>query len=248
MKEKYEKKRGIKMYTPDERAECLKQVRSAYQTLELFENMKKEGDEAKNFAETAFSLNAYAIAAIAKTFDFSSKVKEELEERSRENRERNEKIQILEKQLASNLEPDNYQKNVQQAFKKIEEMWKEHGFSGTYKPIIRQYGNVSLTFLLHPIHDMWDMLLEEEDEKKVEELFRKRKQVFDEKGFEVINNSSYVYILDNDTNKQKIQNLLQQLFPTLEIYKWDAQKQENVFILSRVEVAIKSLQFLEEIV
>lgn len=234
------------MFTPDEKATCLKQIQNAYQTLELYEKMKKEEKDTEDFAETTFSLNAYAIAEIAKTMGFSSKVKEQLDEQSRENRERQKRIQTLENQLSSQTNATTYQEHVKTVFEQIESTWKEEGFTGTYQPSISQYGEVSLSLQLEPIHDIMDIWMEEADEKKAEELFQVRRRSFFDKEFDVIQDSSYVFVLDNDENKRNIQTLLTHLFPTVTIDKWDSRKQRDVFILWKVDVSLKSLQFLEE--
>lgn len=234
--------------TEDQKATALKDVKNAYGTLDLYESNKKDG-KVSDFAHTALSLNAYAIASIAEIFGLQSRVKDTLDAQTKVNRERNEQIEELEQQLGSTFQPKLYTDKVSDSFQKIENRWMEEGFYGTYNQTITEYGDILISFHLRPPHHAYDLMDDDvESEEQLQTLFQQTLQAFNEKNLQTLNVSSYVHPVDCDANKKKIEMILKDLFPTLEIEQWNAQKQEGgIFTLTNVQARIKNLQFLEEV-
>lgn len=229
------------MLNQDVKTRTLESIVSAYQALDFYLKQKEENTIEEDFVHTAFGLVESCISNVAKDFELVSIIKNQTEERSRENRERNKRIQELEKEIANNSDFSKYKENIIKIEETISKTWKEKGFSITTNFHLTDYGNIQIELGTEPITECWDLLDEEDYEAKFEE----RRKIYDTHEFLTIDEGKYKHVIDNDRNKEKLLMMISETFPGAEITKFMSYKNRGMFYINRIEVSFSNLLFME---
>jgi len=225
------------MVNVDEKASCLELIKTVSTGLELYDRVRDE-----TVAQSIFSLNESLIADVAELYGLESSIKEELKEKQKDDHERRMKIDQLEQQMMHKASIEEFKKHVSHVCKEINSRWNEEGFKGSYQTKLTQYGTVYVTLSLDLLEEPWD--LEEEDES--EELDPKYKKAFQQKELEIDEEGEYIFIKDNDANKDILTNVMKKRFPGIHILEWKHIKNNGVFYLREIRASLSNLMFLEE--
>lgn len=224
------------MLTADEKASCVELIKTVYNGLELYQRSPDP-----KLAQSVFGLNESMIADVAEMCGLHSTIKDALKKKESEHKKRQEKITQLEKKLMNKASIEDFKENLSYLFKQIDIRWNEEGFKGAVQKKLNQDGNIQIHFPLDLLQEPWD--LEEDDES--EELDPKYKEAFQRKNLDVDQEEEYVLIKDCDRNKEILTNVLQHVFPGVNILEWKHIKSNGTFYLREIRASLSNLGFLE---
>lgn len=235
------------MINADQKKETLEQIVNAYQSLNFYYELKEKNEHSKDFMQTVFSLNESMICTISKYFDLKSSIKDSKEEKNKETRNRNARIQQLEKEITENSDFTDFKKNITTVFDTIKKIWQNEGFSGFSNPHITHYGDLKINLSLQPIREIWDFDDEANSERNYKEILASYIDKFEQKQLSTVSEEDerYVYVIDNDSNEKIISQLLFSLFPGVCINNFDRRRHNDLFIITSVTITISNLAFLE---
>lgn len=227
----------LKMITQDEKKELLEGLLSAHQSHSFYLETDEKSEQLKH---SVFNLGMMSISNIAKKFNLDSKLKNTLDNNNKEIKEVNKRIKQLQEEIVSNSDFKYYEKGVEETFSKIKFEWQQNGFHGTSDESVTEYGEVDISFYLEPVRDIWDIIDFDDENEEIEKELNRLKEKFASHNFDTLIEDEYTFILDTDSNKEKIISLMQTKFPEFDIYQFKSIKNGNKFILLKAFATTRS--------
>ena len=179
------------------------------------------------------------IYHLAEKLNLESDVKDLMNERTRENKERSLRIEQLEKEIAESSSVGSFSDNLNLIKKRMNHLWNQQGFESSYGIFIRETGVLDVTLSLKPVEEGWEL---EEEQDEVPEAYSNS---FLQHEFECVEGEDYTYLVEKDRNKDIIENLVKRQFPNARIWDWGRGHQDDKSILTNVNLLVSDLSFME---
>lgn len=233
------------MLNLDDKYSCLDVTKKAYQALQFYEEMKHAGKENTDLVQSAFGIVEHMIVDLASIWGISSTLHDAHMNRINESKNRNLRIEELEKKISEMSDYSNFEENLNTIAKRTNQIWNEQGFANYQDMDFGNYETIVVTLSLKPAKYTWDIDLSNGDNKDAIPNFITN--AFTSQRFDIQNSDERnVCLYDNDKNRDKISNLVKALFPGSRITQWKTNPSNDSFVMDGVKVLLSNLSYVRE--
>lgn len=229
--------------TSDEKAVLLKTIAEMYSAASTLHSLIKEDELTEEMKSILPSLLEAFFKDISIKLDYESTITKEREERYVLLREANTTIDELRKQLGSQNPVDGLKEHLTLLHDKVSDWWDDYGFHYVANPKFSSNGNyfAEFSFMLEMrslSHSQTPISDKTENETHLQNLRDKGFQFADGLG-----RGNEFYLIDNDTNRKLLLEMLRERFPSLQVHSWKNQKvgKNDDYIIRYVDFAIYNL-------
>lgn|GEM_PF-1668084 len=203
--------------TPDQKAVAIKVAKNLVHGASYIYEMVETDTLTVEMRDNMCSLLDHYTKEICEPLGYASAAAQRIEEKHSEIRKLNGKIHELERQLGEAAPIDTVPKLLQNLKDVVDEWWKKAGMGYIFDFQYNPYGSVNLKFSFSFDHILSMSSTPVSDKKtKVD----KRNDI-EKQGYIFVVDEREYRLMDCDTNRILLQNLLTERFPSITIYYWE---------------------------
>lgn len=191
--------------------------------------------------ETLLNVSEHYMSDISKALDFDSLATEKIKKRFAEIRTANERIQELEKKLATNNPFDNITERLEHLSNTFKSWWKDKGFSYVRESSFNQAGFFEADLGFHMSRGHFYSETPETDKQVQLEWLQNKK----EEGYQIYqdSNGGSKTLIDCPENRELLTKLFKSQFQSVELLSWNSRciftTEDDLFELVSLKIIIR---------